>query len=534
MAKKKTFLIPEDDADQFVKDLPFATQEQGSYDVKDSVSKLIVTVYQETKTFRWRNTFKPSKPYEKIDPRANAETMTVEEARDILRKLRSKLKEGKAPIIDPDTEHPRCLTLLEHFELAMKELVGNQVNKKGSVDTKRSAIMSCGPKFYNRTLTDFTEQQLIAKATWFRNKYGKTYFDNFHSAIFSTFDHAYRASYPIGQNTAAAIKTVTYRKKDITSDKADVPLEQIVAFRTEYMDHPDCTFSEIHRRMLMCELYTGQRGNSTSCMEWTDFDWCNGWLIIPVEKQKHSVEHKKNYRPVYVDLNEFFLNEILGISGREEAEQRARESRWVFPSVQKKRKDKDGKICKHDKPDLGPRQTLNNAFKVRSGKPGRMDRYQVLRHQKLPLPAIVEKFTPHEFGRHSFATLADEAGIPGKYISLMMGHLFSKKQIEKDPDLAAPTTSGTYIHTKVVMETLREWWTVWAKSFAETLNMPVPQSVMDDFLKSKAAASTMILKEVADACGGDMQLALEQITALINKGQLNALRLIKGTGTGVN
>ncbi len=197
---------------------------------------------------------------------------------------------------------------------------------------------------------------LIAKATWFRNKYSKSFYDNFYNAIFDAFDYAIRHNYPIERNVALDIKSVKTRKKDVPSTRRDVDIEEVVLFNNGWLLHPSCPLRLDHRKMLQLSQYTGLRVGSVRLIEWTDFDWLNGWLIIPVEKQKHRIERAENYQAIYIAITDVLLNIIGGKPEKEPA------SKWLFPSFMKVRNGET-----FESPSNPPTAVLNHAFRVREG-----------------------------------------------------------------------------------------------------------------------------------------------------------------------
>lgn len=469
----------------------------------------------------------------------------VEEARKAAEALLSQVR-SEADFQRYFTHDPRAASraevspsILQTFDLAAKvRLKEKEVVKEKTTKGYRAAILALGPDFHDRPLAAVTAGELDVFADDFRElNPSPSYYGNWRAAVSMAWEYAKKRcartkglEYPGVE--VNLVLTLTGKKFDMVEppqlQRDFLPWAMKRSFWSWLCD-PRCPFTLTQRRLYQTFLFLGERVKALLLAKWADIDRETGWWVIQPKDRKTKATKIENTEPLYIYLSQTLLDilgepmpildndgNVIGVSP------------WVFPS-------ETDPMVSYAQGSL----PIWNAFRARklSGwapTTPREVRYEK-RYADFPIPDDVDPFNHYEAGRHSLSTHAQAAGIPGLYVSLMLGHAVDVrlpgaeeakrfmeergvKGLSRDMSRAlrqqALAASGTSKMTKKHythldhLPGLRIAWLMWAKEFCTQMGLPVPKSVLDALDEAKSPEDR-VLDLVHAQFGGDMVLALK-------------------------
>jgi integrase len=472
----------------------------------------------------------------------------VEEARKaaeaLLAQVRTDKEFGRYFTHDPRaaSRQEDSPSILQTFDLAVKvRLEEREVVKERTMRGYRAAILALGPEFYDRPLASVTAGELDVFADDFREKNpSPSYYGNWRAALTMTWEYAKKRCartggleyYGVDVNLTLTLKGKQFDMVEPPQRERDFLSWETKRVFWRWLTDPRCPFTPTQKRIYKVFLFLGERPKALLLGKWADMSWETGWWIIHPQDRKTRATKVQNTAPLYIYLSQT-LREILGeptpIFGAEG--ETPNTYPWVFPAEREPFEPyAQGSLPIWDAfraREMGARKNLTP----------REGRYQ-RRYAKFPIPDEIEPFNHYEAGRHSLSTNAQAAGIPGLYVSLMLGHTVDTdlpgaeearrfmaergvKGLSRDMSRAlkrqALAASGASKMTKKHythldhLPGLRIAWLLWAQEFCEQMGLPFPQKDRAALEEAKSPEDR-ILDLVHEQFGGDLHAALKVLS----------------------
>jgi hypothetical protein len=303
-------------------------------------------------------------------------------------------------------------------------------------------------------------------------------------------------------------------------------------------------FKEIERRFLEFAALVGERPGTIAKLRWDWLDSRTSWLTIPAEERKTPRIDASRGVSLGIYLTEHH-QVLLGAptvycnKAGEEVE-----SPWIFPNPADPSQPIPYRLHFSINCAFKSREHVENGvplseLRAEPRKNGRRTNYEVRRFMSAFPPKSVPWVSPYEATRHTVATLAQGMGIPGIYVSMMLGHALSKEQCVTPADIAtansafarltalatrqmpkhlnsrgvasrtaARTTRRHYTHLEDAhIEGLRIATCIWTEAHLRSLGLEVPQSIIDAIEEARGTEERILDFLISEY--GDLDRALQ-------------------------
>lgn len=407
-----------------------------------------------------------------------------------------------------------CPTVLEAFELVFEDRVRRRVVKSNSVKSYRSALKAAGAEFYDVTINLITTAQLKRVARKIGKGYSRQTFDHFKNACWWAWD--YCEEHGIGgiqDNLAGCLKGLKVDRNENAPTGRERPSLVIeweaISAMWAWLCDLRCPLTETQKRLYRCMYLLGERIEGLCLARWEDIGEDDWWVILP-ENRKTQLRYLSSSEPLFIKVTEVLRMAIGYPDGR---------SAFIFPSeTDPSRPYPHGSLpiwnlfrarvaikagarhADHAGQPVKGKSVLTGSTSKSTIK---RERNYLKHYEDFLIPDIVPAHSHHD-ARHSVATHAQEAGIPGFYVSKMLGHSSDKKlpgkpivehssfqnlpvltlndmprALRRKAEAAtgtAKTTREFYTHIKDLPGTEVAWY-LWTKLFCENVLGYVPESI---------------------------------------------------------
>jgi len=417
----------------------------------------------------------------------------------------------------------------------------------------RAALRVPGPEFFEQRLSSITFQYLTtacADAFFLQGEYSRMYWRKFWSALKICYDYAFKMGMAGCENNLGTLLSrfpLDYQIKGVR-ESLHLTWEQRRDFLM-WVRNEKTPFKEIERRFLEFAALVGERPGTITKLRWDWVDFGTDWLTIPAEERKTPRIDASRGVTLGIYLTEYhkaLLSEPTVY--RNEAGEDVK-SPWIFPNPTDPSQPIPYRLHFSINCAYKAREHVENGvplseLRAEARKNGRRTNYEVRRFMTAYPPKTVPWVSPYEATRHTVATLAQGMGIPGIYVSMMLGHALSKEQCVTPADIAtansafarlpslasrpmpkhltvrgaasrttARTTRRHYTHLEDAhIEGLRIATCIWTEAHLRSLGLPAPQSIIDAVEGARGAEEKIL--DLLKSKYGNLDCALQVLQGM--------------------